>query len=135
MDRVDPRASRVAPRHFWLCVAPGRDAGDDEDQQHTAVSTVRTRTSSVPSEAIIESIALDGVGPESCLVVLFRISVRPECLFGHRTPLWPADEPTDDKTPESAGAWCIYFGVDEYVDQGGLVVHTCEPEGITWLPE
>jgi hypothetical protein len=83
-------------------------------------------------DAAIETLRIDGDGLDVCLVVLFRIPARPECLWGLRFELWPYD-PDCDETPEYDGANCIEQGVSEYVDQGGLVVRECEPDGITWL--
>jgi hypothetical protein len=40
----------------------------------------------------------------------------------------------DDASPELDGARCVELGIGEYVEQGGLVVHDCVRDGITWLP-
>jgi hypothetical protein len=84
-------------------------------------------------DATIETVSIDGDGLDACLVVVFRIAARPECRWGLRFEMWPFD-PEFDETPEYDGADCIEAGVSEYVDQGGLVVHECGPDEITWLP-
>jgi hypothetical protein len=85
-------------------------------------------------DATIEAVSIEGTGTDAALVILFRIPPRPDCLFGSRTELWLYDDAEDESTPEEDGESCIAFGVEEYVDQGGLVVRQCAPDGITWLP-
>jgi hypothetical protein len=86
-------------------------------------------------EATVEAVRIAGDGSDTSLVILFRIPSRPECLFGRRVDMWPTslEWAGDPSSPEEDGARCVWFGIGEYIDQGGLVVRKCVFEGITWL--
>jgi hypothetical protein len=96
------------------------------------------------ADATIESVHLDGDGPNTSLVVLFRIPARPECLWGYRCELWPAPWEEYDGSrvshdefggsPEADGEWVVELGVGEHVEQGGLVVRDCVQGEVTWVP-
>jgi hypothetical protein len=49
--------------------------------------------------------------------------------------MWPTylEWGGDPGSPEEDGARDVWFGSGEYIEQGGLVVHDCLPDDITWL--
>ena len=86
-------------------------------------------------EATVDAVEFDGDSLSRSLVILFRIPERLDCVFGSRARIWPVERPGEEwGTPEEYGGWLVAIGVAEYVEQGGLVVHECAPDGITWLP-
>ena len=83
-----------------------------------------------PVAGFAQSDALD-----RSVVILFRIPQRPDCVFGSRNRIWPPSRSDSDvPTPKDDAERVVTHGVDEYVEQGGLVVHPCVPGGVTWLP-
>jgi hypothetical protein len=91
----------------------------------------------------IDSVSLDGAYPDTNLVVVFRSvtsptqpfgEARPDCRFGIRWPIWPAE--SDDPELE-AREHDIYFmehlGTEPsaYLKLRGT--HPCEPDSVNWL--
>jgi hypothetical protein len=111
----------------------------DEYEQRLLAAAREIALASYPpgsDEATIDAVELDGGSRNRSLVILFRIPQRPGCVFGSRALIWPPPAPDDDEwgTPEGFGGWLAAIGIDEYVEQGGLVVHECVPGAVTWLP-
>jgi len=109
----------------------------DEYEQRLLAAVREAALAAYPpgsDDATIDAVELDGGSRDRCLVILFRIPQRPGCVFGSRARIWPAPSPDDEGTPEDLGRLFALTGIDEYVDQGGLVVRECVPGSITWLP-
>lgn len=94
----------------------------------------------------IEDIRIEASKPERMIVVLFRETARPECLFGWRFPV--SDESSQENStgettqtlgPEQAIAWARAIVLSNFLEQieaSGLGLPSkCDPDDVTWVGE
>jgi hypothetical protein len=89
----------------------------------------------VSEHGSVDDVGLDGEGPDTALVVLFRCDARPGRVFGWRVPVWPTSPPDDpdEGTPEGS-AFILSVNLPELIDHPDrLPAYDPDARGITWI--
>lgn len=80
---------------------------------------------------VIESVRIDGAGPQAEVLILFRHDRRPGCRLGFRFAAWDESE-----TEQSPGQWVpvIWANLDEAIGESdcGREV-SASSDGVIWL--
>lgn len=82
-------------------------------------------------EVAIESIRVDGTGPQAQVVILFRHARRPGDRLGFRFTAWDESE-----TEQDPGRWVpvIWANLDEAINESGCGREvSASPDGVIWL--